>query len=57
MLAPFIAHRATSMDDIGDGHVGRGSMTFQESSKKYCVDGNDECVDFNPIQKLPAFEF
>jgi hypothetical protein len=34
MLAPFTAHHATSVDDIGDWRVGRGSMKFQESSDK-----------------------
>ena len=42
-LAPFIAQRATSVDHIiGDGLVGRRSMTFQESFDKDFVDGNGE---------------
>jgi hypothetical protein len=41
-LAPFTAHRVTLVDDIGDGHVGRRSMKFQESFNKHSVDVNDE---------------
>ena len=42
-LAPFIAQRVMSIDNgIGDGIVGRRSMTFQESFDKYFVDGNGE---------------
>ena len=40
-LATFIAQRAVSVDHgIGDGLVGRCSMTFQESFNKYFIDGN-----------------
>ena len=43
MLAPFTAQRATSVDSgIGDGIVGKRSMTFQESFDKDFVDGNNE---------------
>ena len=43
MLAPFIAQRPTLVyNDIGDGLVGRRSMTFQESFDKDYVDGNCE---------------
>ena len=43
MLAPLTAQRATLVDNgIGDGIVGRSSMTFQESFDKYSVDGNGE---------------
>ena len=42
-LAPFIAQCAMSMDNgIGDGLVGRHSMTFKESFDKDSVDGNGE---------------
>ena len=42
-LDPFTAQRVTSVDNgIGDGHVGRRSMTFQESFDKDSIDGNDE---------------
>jgi hypothetical protein len=41
-LAPFTAHCVTLVDDIGDGHVGRHSMKFQESFDKYSIDVNDE---------------
>ena len=41
MLAPFIAQCTTSVDNgIGDGLVGRCSMTFQESFDKDSIDGN-----------------
>ena len=41
MLAPFTAQRATSMDNgIGDRHVRRRSMTFQEIFDKDSIDGN-----------------
>ena len=43
MLAHFTAQRAMSVDNgIGDGIVGRCSMTFQESFDKDFVDGNGE---------------
>ena len=42
MLAPFIVHHAVSMDDIGDGQIGRCSITFQESLNKDSIDGNEE---------------
>jgi hypothetical protein len=43
MLAPFTTQRAMSVDNgIGDGIVGRHSMTFQESFDNDFVDGNDE---------------
>ena len=42
-LAPFTAQRAMLLDNgIGDGIVGRRSMTFQESFDKDFVDGNGE---------------
>jgi hypothetical protein len=41
-LAPFTAYHAASADDIGDGCVGRRSMTFQYSFKKKNVDGKEE---------------
>ena len=42
-LAPFTAQRATLVyNDIGDGLVGRCSMTFQESFDKAFVDGNGD---------------
>jgi hypothetical protein len=41
MLAPFTAHYAGSMDDIGDGRVGI-SMTFQDSFEKVSIEGNYE---------------
>ena len=42
-LAPFTSQRATSVDNgIGDGLVGRRSMTFQESFDKDSIDGNDK---------------
>ena len=42
-LAPFIAQGATLMDNgIGDGLLGRHSMTFQESFHKDSIDGNVE---------------
>ena len=42
-LAPFTTQRATSVDDgIGDGLVGRHSMTFEECFNKDSIDGNDE---------------
>ena len=34
MLAPFTTHCVTSVDDISDWHVGRGSMKFKEISHK-----------------------
>ena len=41
MLAPFTTERVTLVDNgIGDGLVGRCSMTFQDSSKKDSLDGN-----------------
>jgi hypothetical protein len=43
MLAPFTAQHTTLADNnIGDGIVGRRSMTFQESFNKDSVDGNGE---------------
>ena len=40
-LSPFTAQCATSVDNgIGDGLVGRHSMTFQESFDKDSIDGN-----------------
>ena len=43
MLASFTTQRATLVDNgIGDGIVGRRSMTFQESFNKDFVDGNGE---------------
>ena len=43
MLAPFTTQRATLVDNgIGDGIVGRCSMTFLESFDKDSVDGNGE---------------
>ena len=43
MLAPFTTQRATSVDHgIGDGLVGRCSMTFQESFDNDPIDGNEE---------------
>ena len=43
MLAPFTTQRATSVDHgIGDGLVGRHSMSFQERFDKYSIVGNDE---------------
>ena len=42
-LSPFTAQSATSVDNgIGDGIVGRRSMTFQESFNKDSIDGNVE---------------
>ena len=42
-LAPFTTQCATLADNgIGDGIVGRCSMTFQESFDKYSIDGNGE---------------
>ena len=42
-LVPFTAQRATSMDNgIGDGLVGRHSMTLQDSFDKDSLDGNGE---------------
>ena len=42
-LAPFIAQCAMSVDNgVGDGLVGRRSMTFQESFNKDFIDGNGE---------------
>ena len=42
-LAPFTTQRVTSVDNgIGDGLVGRRSMTFQESFDNGFVDGNGE---------------
>ena len=41
MLDPFDAQCVMSMDhEIGEGHVGRCSMTFQESFDKYSIDEN-----------------
>ena len=43
MLSPFTAQRATLVDNgIGDGIVGRCSMTFQETFDKDSIDGNGE---------------
>ena len=43
MLTPFTSQCATLVDNgIGDGLVGRHSMTFQESFDNDSVDGNDE---------------
>jgi hypothetical protein len=43
MLAPFTTQRAMLVDNgIGDGIVGRRSMTFQESFDKDSIDGNGE---------------
>ena len=40
-LAPFTAQHVMSIDnEIGDGIVGRLSMTFQESFDKDSIDGN-----------------
>jgi len=42
-FSPFTAQRAMSVDNgIGDGLVGRCSMTFQESFDKDSIDGNGE---------------
>ncbi|CAF1524969.1 unnamed protein product, partial [Adineta steineri] len=42
-LAPFATQHAMSVDNgIGDGLVGRCSMTFQESFEKDSIDGNGE---------------
>ena len=42
-LAPFTTQRVTLVDNgIGDGLVGRCSMTFQESFDQDSVDGNGE---------------
>ena len=41
-LAPFTTQHAVSVDyDIGDGHVG-SFVTFQQSSDKDSIDGNDK---------------
>ena len=41
MLDPFTAQCPTLVDNgIGDGLVGRCSMTFQESFAKDSIDGN-----------------
>ena len=43
MLSPFTDQCATSVDnDIGDGLVGRRSITFQESFDKDSINGNVE---------------
>jgi hypothetical protein len=43
MFAPFTAQHATLVcNGIGDGFVGRNSMTFQESFEKDFVDRNGE---------------
>lgn len=39
---PFTSQHATLVHDIGDGHVGRHSMTLQGSLDKYSIDGNEE---------------
>ena len=42
-LAPFIAQLVTLVDHgIGDGLIGRRSMTFQESFDKDSLDGNEK---------------
>ena len=43
MLSPFTTQRAMPVDNgIGDGLVGRRSMTFQDSFDKDSLDGNGE---------------
>jgi len=54
-LSPFIAHRATLVDEIGDGHVGRRStMKLQESFDKKYVDVNDECWKWDCMMNVDA---
>ena len=55
MLAPFTTQCVTSMDHgIGDGLVGRHSMTFQESFDKYLIDQNGEWWQWDCMMNVVA---
>ena len=53
MLAPFTTQCVTSVDHgIGDGLVGRRSMTFQDSFNKDSLDGNGEWWQWNYMMNV-----